>query len=102
MIDSFASGYDGEIGTIEYGDGFAHFKIEIIVGIDVGHSRTSHPYITRLLEIDQCVDQFASHSPVAGQTNGHARECAQHGNIVERMVGSTESTECPAAANTEK
>ena len=44
----------------------------------------------RIVEINQELHQLLGDAPIGRQTNGHAWEGAQSGNVVQRMMGSTQ------------
>ena len=89
VVDGLTSGYDGDIGTVQELNGLADLKREVVVLVDIRYGSTSHTDIARLVEVDQELHQLFGDTPVGRQTNGHAREGAQHGNVVQRMVGGT-------------
>ena len=92
VIDGFSSCYDGNVSAVENLDGLTWLNVKIVIRIDIGHSSTSYTNVAGLVVIDEQFHQFLGKAPVAGQTHRHAREGAQHGNVVQRMVGGTKCT----------
>ena len=91
---------DGDILAIKNLDGLAWDYVEVVVGIDIRHGGTANTDVTRFVVIDEQLDEFLGVAPVRRQTDRHTREGAQHGNVVQRVVGGTKCSVGHTARNT--
>ena len=99
MVHGLARGDNGQVLTVLQLDGFANLVIEIVVLVYIGHGIASHADIYRMRVVHELFHELAGLARVAGQHDLHAGEGAQHGDVVQAVVGSSQRAVSHAAAH---
>ena len=92
MCHGLTSTDEREVGAIYQHIGFPRDKIEIIVLIYIGYGIATYTDIGRFLTVDKQSYQPTSLTDITGQINLHARESAQHSDVVQGMMGGPQLT----------
>ena len=100
MIYRFSCSYQCDVTAVGHGDCFAGHKLYVVGVVHLRHSGTSHPDVAGQGIVGEQSYKAFCHMLVTGQTNTHSRECAQHGYVVQGVMGCAECAICHTAAHT--
>ena len=90
MPHRFAGGNNGEVAAVLQLIGLAGLEGEILVGIYIVDRSAAHAHIDGMGIVGKHLHQPARLPGIGGQHHLHAGEGAQHGNVVQAVVGGTE------------
>ena len=101
MPDGLACGNNREVVTILQLIGLSWLEGEVVIRVNIVDGTTTHSHIDGMRIVDEHLHQTARLTGIGRKHHLHAREGAQHGNVVQAVVSGTKSTIGHTARNTE-